>query len=190
MNKLSKVQEVPEDQERKYPYARRAAVAGAAALLVVGAVLAFGRDDAEAPALNGRLESDDLQIIATEQHEGHQLSTEAAETFDDMSEAYAREFGNPLDVTGGYLSFDEQDANYQKMAEEIEEPWIAPAGYHTHGMGTAADIAGPASIKGTEQYDWLVQEGPTYGWTQDESLSRPGDPEPHHITYRGVTAAN
>ena len=110
---------------------------------------------------------------------GHRLRADAAFGFDQLSEAYAVEFGAPICVTDSYRSYEGQVNVYA-----IKPDLAAIPGTSNHGWGTATDLCGGIQSFGTPQHGWMRANAPLYGfflptWAQ-ESGSRP---EPWHWEY-------
>ncbi len=110
---------------------------------------------------------------------GHRLRADAAFGFDQLSEAYALEFGAPICITDSYRSYEGQVTVYANKPDLAAIP-----GTSNHGWGTATDLCGGIQSFGTPQHGWMRANAPLYGfflptWAQ-EGGSRP---EPWHWEY-------
>ncbi len=112
---------------------------------------------------------------------GESLRPKAAAAFNAMSAAHAKDTGSPLCVTDSYRSLAEQVS--VKASRGV---WAATPGKSQHGLGLAVDLCGGVNSFGTPAYEWMEQNGPTYGWYHP-SWADPGGslPEPWHWQYAG-----
>lgn len=111
----------------------------------------------------------------------HALRADAATAFAKLNVAYARRFGEALCVTDAYRSLDEQQRLY------ASKPGLAAVpGTSNHGRGLAVDLCGGVDRFGTEQFEWMQNHAPDYGWIHPDWASAGGSmPEPWHWEYTG-----
>jgi len=115
------------------------------------------------------------------------LQCKAVGPFNQLSDAYAAQFGHELYVDLAYRNYDAQVV----MLQRYGSPRAATPGTSPHGLGLAIDLpdweypdsypAGyAAEIQyGTPQENWLIANAPTYGWYFDVKN------EPWHMDYKG-----
>lgn len=109
----------------------------------------------------------------------HHLRADAAKAFNDMSMAYALQFGNTICVTDSYRSLSEQ------VSVKASKPGLAATpGTSRHGLAVAVDLCGGIQGFGTPQHVWMQQNAPKFGWC-DPMWARSGGskPEPWHWQY-------
>jgi hypothetical protein len=98
-----------------------------------------------------------------------------------LNDAFRAHFGDPIAMDLTYRSYADQvkvAAYYGSLA--------ATPGTSTHGLGIALDVQEWPTIYGfgTARYDWLVANGPTYGWFAPANLRQTAaDPEYWHFEY-------
>ncbi len=110
----------------------------------------------------------------------NQLRADAAIAIAKLNIAYKQRFGRNLCITDSYRTLSEQ---YRVKAAK---PGLAAApGTSEHGWGLALDLCGGADHFGTPQYQWLWENGPSYGWRNpDWALQGGSGPtEPWHVEY-------
>ncbi len=108
------------------------------------------------------------------------LRTDAAEALVRLNEAFRAQFGENIAIDLSYRSYADQ-----VRARELFGRLAAQPGTSNHGTGTAFDTWEWAAYDfGSARYDWLVANGPTYGW-YSPAASDPGNPEYWHYEYRG-----
>jgi hypothetical protein len=109
------------------------------------------------------------------------LRCDAADALTALDDAFAAQFGASLDLDLTYRSYADQVAMKAAFGGLAAAP-----GTSSHGLGTALDVQEwPATYGfGTARYDWLVANGPTYGWYAPARV-REGQPyaEYWHIEY-------
>jgi hypothetical protein len=111
---------------------------------------------------------------------GHLLRADAAYAFNQMSLAYAAEFGAPICVTDSYRDLAGQ------IAVKAAKPGLAARpGTSRHGLGRAVDLCGGIQSFGTAQHVWMQQHAPEYGWYDPLWARADGSkPEPWHFQYQ------
>lgn len=108
------------------------------------------------------------------------LRTDAAEALVRLNEAFRAQFGENIAVDLSYRSYEDQ-----VRARELFGGLAARPGTSDHGWGTAFDTwEWVAYDFGSPRFEWLVANGPTYGW-HSPAASDPGNPEYWHFEYRG-----
>ncbi len=112
---------------------------------------------------------------------GHDLRADAAYAFDQLSTAYAQQFGRPICVTDSYRSYDEQ------VRLKAEKPSLAATpGTSNHGWGTAVDLCGGVESFDAPEHAWLLINAPAYGWFHPSWAEPQGSrPEPWHWEFGG-----
>ncbi len=112
---------------------------------------------------------------------GQYLRADAAYAFDQLSTAYARQFGRPICVTDSYRSYAEQ------VAVKAAKPGLAATpGTSNHGWGTAVDLCGGIQSYDSEEHRWLSVNAPAFGWFLPSWADRNGSkPEPWHWEFGG-----
>lgn len=97
---------------------------------------------------NGELEGGWLCEIGVG---GFELRPDAALAFAAMNEAYRRETGEDLAITGTYRPLERQ------VSIAAERPGLAAKpGSSLHGWGIAIDFGGGTTTASGPQYEWLV----------------------------------
>lgn len=109
------------------------------------------------------------------------LRCDAADALTALNDAFAAQFGASLDMDLTYRSYADQVAMKAAFGGLAATP-----GTSSHGLGTALDVQEwPETYGfGTARYDWLVANGPTYGWYAPARV-RDGQPyaEYWHFEY-------
>jgi len=111
----------------------------------------------------------------------HVLRADAANAFNQLSQAYSQEFGAPLTVTD----------SYRTLAGQIDvaarKPGLAAKpGTSRHGLGIAVDLGGGVQDFGSPQFLWLKRNAALYGWLHPAwAEDRGGQFEPWHWEYQG-----
>ncbi|NKY10142.1 M15 family metallopeptidase, partial [Cellulomonas hominis] len=109
------------------------------------------------------------------------LRCDAADALTALDEAFRAQFGASLDLDLTYRSYDDQVAMKAAFGGLAAAP-----GTSSHGLGTALDVQEwPGTYGfGTERYQWLVANGPAYGWYAPARV-REGQPyaEYWHFEY-------
>ena len=110
----------------------------------------------------------------------NQLRADAAIAIAKLNIAYKQRFGRNLCITDSYRTL---SAQYRVKAQK---PGLAAQpGTSEHGWGLALDLCGGADDFGTPQYQWLWENGPSYGW-RNPDWARPGGSGPTeawHVEY-------
>ncbi len=112
---------------------------------------------------------------------GQHLRADAAYAFNQLSTAYARQFGAPICVTDSYRSL------AQQVAVKAAKPHLAATpGTSNHGWGTAVDLCGGVQSYDSVEHRWLFLNGPGFGWFLPSWAQRDGaKPEPWHWEFGG-----
>jgi hypothetical protein len=112
---------------------------------------------------------------------GHRLRADAAHAFNQLSQAYAAEFGTPVCLTDSYRTFEGQ------VAVRAAKPGLAAVpGTSNHGWGTAVDLCGGIQSFGSAQHQWMRHNAPLHGWFLPTWAQQNGSkPEPWHWEYGG-----
>ncbi|WP_217616639.1 M15 family metallopeptidase, partial [Cellulomonas sp. GbtcB1] len=109
------------------------------------------------------------------------LRCDAADALTALNDAFRARFGASLDMDLTYRSYDDQVAMKAAFGGLAAAP-----GTSSHGLGTALDVQEWVGTYGfgTARYDWLVANGPTYGWYAPARV-RQGQPyeEYWHFEY-------
>ncbi|MBB2922853.1 M15 family metallopeptidase [Cellulomonas cellasea] len=89
------------------------------------------------------------------------LRCDAAEALTDLEAAFRAAFGESIAMDLTYRSYADQVAMKQALG-----PLAAKPGTSSHGLGIALDVQEWPDVYGfgTRRYEWLVANGPTYGW--------------------------
>jgi hypothetical protein len=112
---------------------------------------------------------------------GHYLRADAAYAFDQLSDAYAAQFGVPICVTDSYRDYATQVRLYATKPNLAAKP-----GTSNHGWGTATDLCGGVQSFGTPEHEWLFVNAPVFGWFHPAWAQPDGSrPEPWHWEFGG-----
>ncbi|WP_369052100.1 D-alanyl-D-alanine carboxypeptidase family protein [Kineococcus terrestris] len=112
---------------------------------------------------------------------GHVLRADAANAFNQLSQAYAEAFGSYISVTD----------SYRTLAGQIDvaarKPGLAARpGTSRHGLGIAVDLGAGIQNAGSEQHAWMKRNAALYGWINPAwAQNRGGQFEPWHWEYTG-----
>lgn len=89
------------------------------------------------------------------------LRCDAAEALTELEAAFRATFGESIAMDLTYRSYEDQVAMKAALG-----PIAAKPGTSSHGLGTALDVQEWPDLYGfgTPRYEWLVANGPTYGW--------------------------
>lgn len=110
------------------------------------------------------------------------LRTDAAQALIRMNDAFRDRFGENIAVDMSYRSYEDQVAMREAYGSIAAQP-----GTSNHGLGTAFDTwEWRAYAFGSVRYEWLVSNGPTYGWIAPSWARQNGsNPEYWHFEYTG-----
>jgi hypothetical protein len=110
------------------------------------------------------------------------LRTDAAEALVRLNDAFRAQFGENIAIDLSYRSYADQVAIRAALGSIAAVP-----GTSKHGLGTAIDTWEWAAYRfGTPRYDWLVANGPSYGWVAPTWARQNGsNPEYWHYEYTG-----
>lgn len=112
---------------------------------------------------------------------GHMLRADSAYALEGLSRAFAAEHGKPLCVTDSYRPLADQVHLYATKPGLAAQP-----GTSNHGWGVALDLCGGVQRFGSEQHQWLVRNGPQFGWFHPQwARAGGGKPEPWHWEFAG-----
>ncbi len=112
---------------------------------------------------------------------GHVLRADAANAFNQLSQAFSEAFGTPLTVTD----------SYRTLAGQIDvaarKPGLAARpGTSRHGLGIAVDLGGGVQNATSAQHLWMDRNAALYGWINPAwAQNRSGQFEPWHWEYVG-----
>jgi hypothetical protein len=108
------------------------------------------------------------------------LRTDAAEAMVRLNAAFSAEFGENIAIDLSYRSYADQVAIRAALGSIAARP-----GTSNHGWGLAIDTWEWAAYDfGSARFDWLVANGPAYGWVCP-AATEPGNPEYWHYEYTG-----
>lgn len=110
------------------------------------------------------------------------LRSDAAAALTSLNEAFRAQFGENVAVDMSYRSYADQVAMRAYYGGIAAQP-----GTSNHGLGTAIDTwEWEQYAFGSSRYEWLVANGPAYGWVAP-SWARAGgsNPEYWHFEYTG-----
>lgn len=132
-------------------------------------------------ALNGRLSNDDLATIPGT---GHRVRRDLINQTVALRAAFAHRFGRSLWLTDSYRSYNSQvsifNARYTRtyLAGRPSKVWsgvryyqwpgtamAAVPGTSNHGWATAIDWASRVNVQGSTEHNWMVVNGPRFGWS-------------------------
>ena len=110
------------------------------------------------------------------------LRIDAAAALAQLNEAFRAQFGENIAIDLSYRSYEDQ-----VRARQIFGSIAARPGTSNHGWGTAFDTwEWQAYSFGSARYEWLVANGPTYGWIAPDWARQGGsNPEYWHFEYTG-----
>jgi hypothetical protein len=110
------------------------------------------------------------------------LRADAAAAMIRLNEAFRARFGENIAIDMSYRSYEQQVAMREYYGSIAARP-----GTSNHGWGTAIDTwEWQAYAFGSERYEWLVANGPAYGWIAPSWARQDGsNPEYWHFEYTG-----
>ncbi|RYV49664.1 hypothetical protein EUA98_17635 [Pengzhenrongella frigida] len=110
------------------------------------------------------------------------LRCDAAAALTRLNDAFRAQFGEAIAMDLTYRSYEEQVAIRAYFGSLAAKP-----GTSNHGLGLALDVQEGPDVYGfgTPRYDWLVANGPAFGWVAPASV-RAGAayPEYWHFEYQ------
>jgi hypothetical protein len=125
---------------------------------------------------NGQLDEARLQTLSWTDGS---LQPAAASALEQLNVAYRTAFGQDITVTDTYRTLAGQHACTRAKGSLCAVP-----GTSNHGLGVAVDLGGGIERFGTPQHEWMVTNGPAYGWVLPEWAQQGGSkPEPWHWEY-------
>ena len=112
---------------------------------------------------------------------GQILRADAAAAFNEMSRAYAQQFGAPICVTDSYRDYPSQ------VAVAAAKPTLAAfPGSSNHGWGVATDLCDGIESYSSPQHQWMVANSMAYGYFLPGWAQAGGSkPEPWHWEFAG-----
>lgn len=129
---------------------------------------------------SGKLSEKELEIIG-ESWGNHKLNPAAAEAFRLLSEAFALEFGHPIEMSDSYRSYAQQVETKKSKGRLAAE-----AGTSNHGWGLAIDLASNINDFGTKEHKWMRENAAKFGWVLPAwANDGKGIEEPWHWEYTG-----
>lgn len=134
---------------------------------------------------NGRIPADRMTPLGwCQDSQGNKqwLRSDAAAALTRLNEAFRAQFGENIAVDLSYRSYDTQVAMREAYGSLAARP-----GTSNHGTGVAIDTwEWKAYAFGSTRYDWLVANGPAYGWVAPDWARQGGsNPEYWHFEYVG-----
>jgi hypothetical protein len=126
---------------------------------------------------NGEIPADELCTLNFAPR--HHLRADAAVALAKLNIAYRARYGQNLCLTDSYRSL----AAQQSVA--ARKPGLAARpGTSEHGMGLAVDFCGGIQTYGSQRYDWMRANAPTFGWANPAWAIPPSSrEEPWHWEY-------
>lgn len=140
---------------------------------------------AEGDGSNGKVPASAMSRLGwctDSQGNGQWLRTAAATALTRLNEAFRAQFGENIAVDLSYRSYADQVAMREYYGTVAAVP-----GTSNHGLGLAFDVwEWSAYSFGSARYDWLVANGPDYGWVAPGWARASGsNPEYWHYEYVG-----
>lgn len=111
---------------------------------------------------NGKFDKNSLTATG-----GSYIYTDAAYDFRSMAQAYQKDIGKKLNISLGYLSYEDQQKRYS-AGTQIEKPGMSPFGW-----ARLAQVNIP-NDRSSKEYKWLVDNASTYGFEQPSMYARSG----------------
>lgn len=109
------------------------------------------------------------------------LRCDAAAALTRLNDAFRAAFGEGIAMDLTYRSYEDQVAMKEAFGALAARP-----GTSSHGLGTALDVQEWPDVYGfgTARYEWLVANGPSFGWTAPARVRQDGAyPEYWHFEY-------
>lgn len=109
------------------------------------------------------------------------LRCDAADALTRLNTAFRERFGEPIAMDLTYRSYADQVAMKAAFGALAARP-----GTSSHGTGTALDVQEWPDVYGfgTARYEWLVANGPTFGWSAPARVRADGAyPEYWHFEF-------
>ena len=118
-------------------------------------------------------------LCAATTGDGQLLRCDAAVSYRLLNAAYTAQTGAELCITDSYRSRAGQEHVFRT------KPGLAAIpGTSVHGWGLAVDLCGGVERFGTAEHNWMLAEGPAYGWHHPSWAGAAGSrPEPWHFEY-------
>lgn len=114
------------------------------------------------------------------------LHVQAAPSFESLNAAFKARFGRDISVTDGYRTLAQQ-----RVLKATKGRMAATPGTSNHGWGMATDLGGGINRYGTEEYEWMLKNAPTFGWVNpDWARKGKGKEEPWHWEFVGARSSN
>jgi hypothetical protein len=144
--------------------------------------------DVLAPVTSGNIEyaagpndlnSDYYNQIRNNEGASLKLNPEAARQLDKLADAFAAQFHKKLAVGAAYRSLAGQENQKTYWTQQGQPDNAATPGHSFHGWGLAVDL----ELSGSDEHQWLVQNGPTFGWVWPNKSG-----EDWHFEYMGAAA--
>lgn len=95
---------------------------------------------------------------------GQFLAKNAAASLTQLNNAYRAATGGNISLTEGWRSLSTQQKYYALHQAGKMPQAVATPGHSVHGTGNAADLGGIGGF-GSSTFNWLVANGPKYGWS-------------------------
>jgi len=113
---------------------------------------------------------------------GERLRPDAAVAFLGLAAGYQAAFGEPICLTNGYRTLEQQ-----QQLRRSKPRFAARPGSSEHGWGLAVDLSCGVQSFRSEQHAWMVENAGRYGWFLPDWAGRGGSrPEPWHWEYSGT----
>ncbi|GAB2466910.1 M15 family metallopeptidase [Xylanimonas ulmi] len=129
---------------------------------------------------NGRLPAETLRDLSWAA--GHRLRPDAAAQLERLNIAFRARFGDDLQITDSYRSFEGQ-----VRARALRGRLAATPGTSNHGWGVAVDLGSGVNRFGTATHRWMRENAPSFGWDLPGWARENGSkPEPWHWEFEGA----
>jgi len=135
---------------------------------------------------NGRLPDSALAVIPGTKE---RVRADLVEQTAALRDAFQARFGKPLVVTDAYRTYAQQVS-----LKATKGVYAATPGTSNHGWGQAIDFGSRVNVEGSEEYRWMLDNAPRFGWTHP-LWARDGNPlngqqEPWHWEAVAVPVSN